>query len=124
MDLNKITLIGHMVREPETKRIASGQSLTRFSLATNYTWQDMATKSKKETVDFHDVVAWGKLGDIVAQYVKKGSKIYLEGRLRNRAYLGKDGQKRIHPEIVAESMIMLGHRAPKQAVVSPEEPTE
>src|SRR4029077_14618931 len=86
MNLNKVTLIGNMVRDPETRSIRSGQNVTRFSVATNYAWQDAKSKTKKEAVDFHDVIAWGKLGDIIAQYVKKGSKIYVEGRLRNRKY--------------------------------------
>lgn len=115
MDLNKVTLIGNMVREPEGRRLPSGQTITRFSLATNYAWQDAKTKAKKEAVDFHDVIAWGKLGEIITQYVKKGSKIYIEGRLRNRKYVGKDGHKRTAKEIVADNMIMLGHRTVKTA---------
>ncbi len=113
MDLNKVTLIGNMVREPESRTIRGGQHVARFSVATNYAWQDAKTKAKKESVDFHDVIAWGKLGDIITQYVKKGSKIYVEGRLRNRKYTTKDGQSRTAKEIVAENMIMLGHRTTK-----------
>jgi single-strand DNA-binding protein len=115
MDLNKVTLIGNTVRDPETRLLRSGQSVTRFSLATNYAWQDAQTKAKKEAVDFHDVIAWGKLGDIIAQYVKKGSKIYVEGRLRNRAYQTNDGQRRTAKEIVADNIIMLGHRTARSA---------
>lgn len=113
MDLNKVTLIGNMVRDPESRSLRTGQTLTRFSLATNYAWQDAKTKAKKESVDFHDVVAWGKLGSIVQEYVKKGSKVYIEGRLRQRSFVGKDGQKRSKPEIVADNLIMLGHRMAK-----------
>jgi len=110
MDLNKVSLIGNMVRDPESRTLRTGQAITRFSLATNYAWQDPQTKAKREAVDFHNVIAWGKLGDIVQQYVKKGSKLYVEGRLRNRAYVGKDGMKRSTVEIVADNMILLGHR--------------
>jgi len=124
MDLNKVTLIGHVVRDPEEATLSAGQKVTRFSLATNYAWQDAQTKTKRESVDYHDVVAWGKLGEIIAQYVKKGSKVYVEGRLRNRAFVGKDGLKRTKHEVVADNMIMLGHRAPRQAAVVPEEPQE
>ncbi len=113
MDLNKVTLIGNMVRDPEGKTLPSGQQITRFSLATNYAWQDAKTKAKREAVDFHDVIAWGKLGDIVRQYVKKGSKIYVEGRLATRKYVTRDGGKRSVKEIVADNMIMLGHRTTK-----------
>ncbi len=118
MDLNKITLIGNMVRDPEAKNLRGGQQLTRFSLATNYAWQDTKSKEKRESVDFHDIVAWGKLGDIVRQYVKKGSKLYVEGRLRQRSYTDKAGQRRTKAEIVADNMIMLGHRTPKPVVDS------
>lgn len=113
MDLNKVTLIGNMVRDPESRSLRTGQTLTRFSLATNYAWQDARTKTKKEAVDFHDVVAWGKLGSIIQEYVKKGSKVYIEGRLRNRSFVGKDGAKRTKAEVVADNMIMLGHRVAK-----------
>jgi single-strand DNA-binding protein len=110
MDLNKVTLIGNMVRDPESRTMPSGQTVVRFTLATNYAWQDARTKAKKEAVDFHDVLAWGKLGDIIAQYVKKGSKVYIEGRLRKRRAVRKDGTRQTTTEIVADNMIMLGHR--------------
>lgn len=113
MDLNKVTLIGNMVRDPEQRSLRTGTHVTRFSLATNYAWQDAKTKTRKEAVDFHNVIAWGKLGDIVQQYVKKGSKLYVEGRLRNHSYIAKDGGKRSATEIVADNMIMLGHRTAK-----------
>lgn len=115
MDLNKVTLIGNMVRDPESRTFRSGQKITSFSLATNYSWQDAKTKAKREAVDFHDVIAWGKLGEIVKEYVKKGSKVYIEGRLRHRQFVAKDGTKRTKAEIVADNMIMLGHRTAKPA---------
>jgi single-strand DNA-binding protein len=111
MDLNKVTLIGNMVRDPEQKSLRTGQSITRFSLATSYAWTDALTKSKREAVDFHTCIAWGRLGDIVQQYVKKGSKLYVEGRLTSRRYVAKDGSKRSTHEIVADNLIMLGHRS-------------
>lgn len=110
MDLNKVTLIGNMVRDPESRTLPSGQRVARFSLATNYSWQDAKTKAKKEAVDYHSLIAWGKLADILNQYVRKGSKLYVEGRLHTRQYVAKDGQKKIAPEIVADNFIMLGHR--------------
>jgi len=119
MDLNKVTLIGNMVQDPESRSLPSGQHVTKFSLATNYAWQDARTKTKKEAVDFHDIIAWGKLGDIIKQYVKKGSKLYVEGRLRNRKYVTKDGQKRTSKEIVADNMIMLGHKTARAKTTDP-----
>lgn len=111
MDLNKVTLIGNVVRDPESRSLSASKRVVRFSLATNYTWQDATTKTKREAVDFHDCVAQGKLGDIIAQYVKKGAKIYVEGRLRNRVYVAKDGQRRTTKEIVADNLILLGARS-------------
>ena len=115
MDLNKVTLIGNMVREPESSSTRTGQRVVRFTLATSYAWRDAKIKAKKEAVDFHDIIAWGKLGDIIRQYVKRGSKVYIEGRLRKRGYVTKDGQRRFATEIVADNMILLGHRTAKIA---------
>lgn len=114
MDLNKVTLIGNVVRAPESRALPSGKHVTAFSLATSYRWDDAATKAQREAVDFHDLQAFGKLGEIIAAYVKAGDKVYVEGRLRNRASKGKDGKTRRSVEIVADNLIMLGKRhAPK-----------
>lgn len=121
MDLNKVTLIGNMVRDPESRSLRTGAHVTRFSIATNYAWQDQETKTKKEAVDFHDCIAWGRLGDIVQQYVEKGAKVYIEGRLRKRTFIAKDGAKRSATEVVAENIILLGHRKPTQKRVAPAE---
>jgi single-strand DNA-binding protein len=110
-DLNKTTLIGNVVRDPQPRALPSGQTVVRFSLATNYAWQDARTKVKREAVDFHNVVARGKLGEIIVQYVHKGAKIYVEGRLRQRTATAKDGARRTTTEIVADNMIMLGRRS-------------
>ena len=88
----------------------SGQDISRFSIATNYIWKDIKTKKKQEAVDFHNVVAWGKLAEIISQYVKKGSKVYIEGRLHNRSWNDKAGTKHYMTEVVAEELIMLGHK--------------
>ena len=110
MDLNRVTLIGNLTKDPLKKALPSGQSVSQFSVATNYAWQDAKTKARKENVEFHDIVAWGKLAEIISQYVKKGSKVYVEGRLRNRTWKGKDGKNRRQTEVVADNLIMLGHR--------------
>jgi single-strand DNA-binding protein len=110
MDLNRVSLIGNLVRDPESRSLPSGQQVTRFTVATNYAWQD-TTKAKKEAVDFHDIIAPGKLGEIVRQYMKKGSKLYIEGRLRKRAYADKDKVRRTVTEVVADNIIMLGARS-------------
>jgi single-strand DNA-binding protein len=114
MDMNKVTLIGNVLREPVSREMPSGQTTTTFDLATNYFWRDIKTKEKKETVEFHSIVAWGRLAEIIAEYVKKGSKVYIEGRLRHRVWKDKDGKNRKVTEIVADNLIMLGQRQTKE----------
>lgn len=113
MDLNRVTLIGNLTRDPVRKTLQSGQTVSEFSIATNYRWED-ASKAKKETVEFHRIVAWGKLAEIIGQYVKKGSKVYVEGRLRNNSWKGKDGKEHDRTEIIADNLIMLGHRGKRE----------
>jgi single-strand DNA-binding protein len=108
MDLNKVSLIGNLTQDPELKNIASGQGVTTFNVATNYDWRDVKTKEKKSRADFHKVVAWGHLAEIITTYLKKGSKVYLEGRLQNRSWEDKDGQKKYTTEVIASDLIMLG----------------
>jgi len=99
-------IIGNLTRDPESKKTPQGTTVTTFSVATNLVWND-ASGQKQERVEYHNVVAWRKLGEICAQYLKKGSKVYLEGRLQTRDWAGQDGVKRYRTEIVAENMIML-----------------
>src|SRR3989339_1429721 len=108
MDLNKVSLIGNLAKDPESKTLPSGQNLSLFRLATNYAWRDASTKEKKSRADFHQIVAWGHLAEIINIYLKKGSKVFLEGRVQNRNWVGKDGKKRYSTEIVASDLIMLG----------------
>jgi len=114
MDLNKVSLIGNLTQDPELKNIASGQVVTTFNVATNYNWRDVKTKEKKSRADFHKVVAWGHLAEIITTYLKKGSKIYLEGRLQNRTWEDKEGQKKYTTEIIASDLIMLGGNQKKR----------
>ncbi len=108
MDLNKMSLIGNLANDPISRTLPSGQKAVTFSVATNYYWKDLKTKSKKSRVDFHRVVAWGKLADIILSYLKKGSKVFLEGRLQNRSWEDKNKNKKYLTEIVAADLIMLG----------------
>jgi hypothetical protein len=78
MELNKVTIIGNVTGVPRARRLSSGQRVVSFSLATVHVWKDAKTKAKNESVEFHDVVAWGKLADIIVQYVKKSSKVYID----------------------------------------------
>ena len=108
MDLNKESLIGNLAKDPEARTLPSGQSVALFSIATNYAWRDAKTKEKKNRADFHRVVAWGKLAEIITTYLKKGSKVFLEGRIQNRSWEDKNKNKRYMTEVVASDLIMLG----------------
>ena len=111
MDLNRATIIGRLTRDPETRTTTSGINVTNFSVATSTVWTDAATKEKKEIVEYHNIVAWRKLGEIVAQYLHKGSQVFVEGRLQTRSWDGQDGVKRFRTEIVADNLIMLGSKS-------------
>lgn len=104
--LNKAMLIGNLTRDPELRKTANGQSVTSFSIATNRAFVTQSGE-KKEQADYHNIVAWGRLAEICAQYLTKGKKIYVDGRIQSREWEGQDGQKRYRTEIVAENMIML-----------------
>jgi len=106
MNLNKAMIIGNLTRDPELRNTPSGVSVATFSVATNQIWTDPSGQ-KQERVEFHNVVTWRKLADICGQYLKKGSKVYIEGRLQTRDWTGQDGVKRYRTEIVADNMIML-----------------
>ena len=109
MDLNKVMIIGRLTRDPEIRTTPNGANVASFSVATSFTWNDQQSGQKKEQTEFHNVVAWRKLADIVGQYLKKGSQVYLEGRLQTRSWDDKtSGQKKYRTEIVADNMIMLG----------------
>lgn len=113
MNLNKVMLIGNVVRDPEVRTTPTGQNVASFSIATNFVWTD-ANGQKQEKAEFHNIVAWRRLAEIVGQYVKKGSKIYVEGRLQTRSWDDQNAVKRYRTEIIADNMIMLD-RAGAQA---------
>ena len=108
MDLNKVMFIGNITSDPETKATPSGVSFTKFSIATNRRWKDQQTGEMKEDAQFHNVVAWRGLSDVISKYAHKGKKVYIEGRLTHRSYDGQDGQKKYWTEVVAENVILLG----------------
>jgi single-strand DNA-binding protein len=106
MNLNKAMIIGNLTREPETRTTPNGQNVTTFGVATNLIWTDSSGNRQKKA-EYHNIVAWRKLGEICAQYLHKGSKVYIEGRIQTREWEGQDGVKRYRTEIIAENMIML-----------------
>ncbi len=106
MNLNKAMIIGNLTRDPEVRSTSSGTTVANFAVATNFIWNDNQGQ-RQERAEFHNVVAWRKLGEICGQYLKKGSKVYIEGRLQTSEWTGNDQTKRYKTEIVAENMIML-----------------
>jgi single-strand DNA-binding protein len=106
MNLNKAMIIGNITRDPEVRTTPQGTSVCNFSVATNLIWTD-ASGQRQEKAEFHNIVAWRKLAEICGQYLRKGSKVYIEGRLQTREWEGQDGIKRYRTEIIAENMIML-----------------
>lgn len=106
MNLNKAMVIGNVVRDPEMRTTPNGQNVTSFSIATNFIWKDQQGQ-KQERAEFHNIVAWRRLAEISSQYLKKGSKVYIEGRMQTRSWDDPNGVKRYKTEIVAENMIML-----------------
>lgn len=107
--LNKVQLIGRLGADPELKYTPAGKATATISLATNEAWKD-ADGNKKESTDWHRVVAWGKLAEIMGQYLKKGSLVYVEGKIKTRSY-DQDGAKKYITEIIAHGMEMLGGKS-------------
>jgi len=112
--LNKVTLIGYLGHDPEMRYTAAGDPVAHLSLATTETWKDKATGEKKEATEWHRVVLYRKLAEISGEYLKKGSHVYIEGKLQTRKWAGKDGIERSTTEIIADDMRMLGSRAAGQ----------
>ena len=106
MNLNKAMIIGNLTRDPELRTTTNGLSVTSFGVATNFVWTD-SNSQRQERVEFHNIVAWRKLAEICSQYLHKGSKVYIEGRLQTRSWDDQTGNKRYMTEIIAENMIML-----------------
>ena len=108
--VNKVIIVGNLGRDPETRYLPSGEAVTNISVATTDTWKDKASGEKKEATEWHRISFFGKMAEIVGQYLKKGSSIYVEGRLQTRKYTDKDGVEKYATDIVAENMQMLGGR--------------
>jgi single-strand DNA-binding protein len=117
--LNKVMLLGNLGRDPEVRYTASGRAVASFTLATTFTWRDQEGSDQEKT-EWHRIVAWGRLGEICGEYLSKGQKVYIEGRIQSRDWEDQDGNKRTTVEIVANDMIMLG--SPGQNQERREEP--
>ncbi len=136
MDLNRATLIGNVTKDPEMRSTPSGQNVVNFSVATNRRWKDQTSGELKEAVEYHNLVAWGKLAQTISTYLKKGSKIYAEGRLQTRSWEDQAGVKKYRTEVVVDNMIMLDKKGSGPAAAAatsdlpsgeasvPQQPTE
>lgn len=113
--LNKVTLIGHLGKEPEVQTLEGGVALAKFSLATTESYRDSKGELHTET-EWHSIVLWRNLAELAGKYLRKGSHIYLEGKLKNRSYEDKDGNKKYVTEIIAESLIMLDKASDKSEI--------
>ncbi len=114
MSVNKVILVGRLGRDPETRYTGAGQAVANFSVATDESYKDRSGERQKRT-EWHKIVAWGKQAEFAQQYLKKGSLIYLEGRIQSREWQDKEGQKRTSFEIVASQFRFIGGRAESAA---------
>jgi single-strand DNA-binding protein len=106
--LNKVTLIGHLGADPETRYMPNGKAVTNIRIATSEQWKDKQTGDTKDRTEWHSVVAYDKLAEIMAEYLRKGAQCYIEGKLRTRKWQDKEGKDRYTTEIIADQMLMLG----------------
>ena len=111
---NKIIIIGHLGRDPESRYMPSGEQVTSIAVATTDRWRDKATGDMKEQTEWHRIAFFGKLAEIAGQYLKKGSQVYVEGRIRTRKYTDREGIERYATEIIGDRMQMLGGK-PEQS---------
>ena len=108
--INKVIIVGNLGQDPETRYMPSGAAVTNFTVATNESWKDKQTGEQKERTEWHRVAMFNRLAEIAAEYLRKGSQVYIEGKLRTRKWQGQDGQDRYTTEIIADEMQMLGGR--------------
>ena len=106
--VNKVIVVGNLGRDPETRYMPSGDAMTNIAVATTDKWKDKTTGEQKEATEWHRIAFFGKLAEIAGQYLKKGSQVYVEGKLRTRKWTDKDGIEKFTTEIIADSMQMLG----------------
>jgi single-strand DNA-binding protein len=108
--VNKVILIGHLGADPETRAMPSGMTVANLRLATTENWKDKQSGEQQERTEWHNVALFGRLGEIAAEYLRKGSQVYIEGRLRTRKWQDKEGRDRYTTEIIGSEMQMLGGR--------------
>ena len=108
--INKVILVGNLGADPETRYMPSGSAVTNLSVATSETWKDKQSGEQKERTEWHKVAMFNRLAEIAAEYLRKGSQVYIEGKLRTRKWQDKEGKDRWTTEVIADEMQMLGGR--------------
>ena len=108
--INKVIIVGNLGRDPENRYMPSGEQVTSIAVATTDRWRDKATGDLKEQTEWHRISFFGKLAEIAGQYLKKGSQVYIEGRIRTNKYTDRDGVERYQTQIIADTMQMLGSK--------------
>lgn len=116
--LNRVQLIGNLTRDPELRYTPNGAAVCTFGIATNRGWTT-ETGEKREEVDFHNIVAWRKLAELCSQFLTKGRKVFVEGRLSTRSWTGQDGQQKSRTEVVIDDMILLDSKGAGAASAAP-----
>ena len=109
--VNKVILVGNLGADPETRSMPSGMTVTNIRIATSESWKDKTSGAQQERTEWHSIAFFGRLGEIAAEYLRKGSQVYVEGKLRTRKWQDKQGNDRYTTEIIADNMQMLGGRA-------------
>jgi single-strand DNA-binding protein len=109
--VNKVILVGNLGGDPETRSMPSGMTVTNIRIATSESWKDKASGAQQERTEWHSVALFGRLGEIAAEYLRKGSQVFIEGKLRTRKWQDKQGNDRFTTEIIADNMQMLGGRS-------------
>jgi len=120
--VNKVIIVGNLGKDPETRAMPSGSGITNITVATSESWKDKTTGQSQERTEWHRIVFFGRLGEIAAQYLRKGSKVYVEGSLRTRKWQDKTGADRYSTEIIGSEMQMLDSKgdAPAKAAYKPQ----
>jgi single-strand DNA-binding protein len=108
--VNKVILVGNLGKDPETRYMPSGSAVTNLTLATSESWKDKQTGDQQERTEWHKIAMFGRLAEIAAEYLRKGSQVYIEGKIRTRKWQDKEGKDRYTTEIIADEMQMLGSR--------------
>ena len=120
--VNKVIIVGNLGQDPDTRYMPSGDAVTNLNIATNESWKDKQTGEQKDRTEWHSVAMFGRLAEIAAEYLRKGSQVYIEGKLRTRKWQDKDGNDRYTTEIIADEMQMLGNKASSGAPATSDSP--